>query len=173
MFKVNIASVKNEHDRSLDIRLSGVPEQQFGDDAELVSSAVVQGKLINVSGEIIFQGSISADLQLTCARCLKKYSWRLEKDVIESFGHASGYSKRNSADEEELWTDEQIISGEEIDFQPLVVETIVLNLPLKNLCSPDCQGLCPKCGHDLNQGRCGCVFDDIDPRLEALKNFKI
>ena len=31
-------------------------------------------------------------------------------------------------------------------------------------------GLCPKCGKNLNTGDCGCDKRDIDPRLEALKS---
>jgi len=39
------------------------------------------------------------------------------------------------------------------------------------LCDEDCKGLCPKCGQDLNQGQCGCVTKEIDPRLAVLQKF--
>ena len=35
----------------------------------------------------------------------------------------------------------------------------------------DCKGLCPKCGKDLNEGKCNCQTKEIDPRLEVLKKF--
>ncbi len=40
-------------------------------------------------------------------------------------------------------------------------------------CSEECKGLCPHCGTNLNKAKCNCKDDNIDPRLEALKNFKI
>jgi uncharacterized protein len=45
-------------------------------------------------------------------------------------------------------------------------------LPTKRLCSEDCKGLCPYCGKDLNEGRCDCEVDEIDPRFEVLKKLK-
>ena len=45
-------------------------------------------------------------------------------------------------------------------------------LPMKPLCKPDCKGLCPSCGKDLNLGACGCTHETIDPRWEALKALK-
>ena len=43
---------------------------------------------------------------------------------------------------------------------------------MQPLCRPDCRGLCPVCGVDLNQQSCSCGKDDIDPRWEKLKNLK-
>lgn len=43
----------------------------------------------------------------------------------------------------------------------------------KLICSEKCKGLCPSCGKNLNKVKCTCKENDIDPRLEALKNFKI
>ena len=37
------------------------------------------------------------------------------------------------------------------------------------LCKPDCKGLCPQCGKNLNEGKCGCSARQVDPRLEILK----
>ncbi len=43
-----------------------------------------------------------------------------------------------------------------IDISDDVRQSIILDYPIKILCSPDCKGLCPQCGKDLNQGRCSC-----------------
>ena len=56
------------------------------------------------------------------------------------------------------------------DLDELLREDILLDLPSKYLCSPDCKGLCPKCGKNLNEGDCGCDRKEIDPRLEVLKS---
>lgn len=56
-----------------------------------------------------------------------------------------------------------------LDLSELVTTDILLSLPSKYLCKGDCQGLCQKCGHNLNLGECDCDKREIDPRLEALK----
>jgi len=38
------------------------------------------------------------------------------------------------------------------------------------LCRPDCAGLCPECGQNLNEGVCDCARDTIDPRLAVLRS---
>lgn len=56
-----------------------------------------------------------------------------------------------------------------VDVEELVVSDILLELPLKYLCSDNCKGLCPVCGTNLNNGKCDCTVKNIDPRLEALR----
>lgn len=55
-----------------------------------------------------------------------------------------------------------------LDLDELVADDIWMELPSKCLCQPDCQGLCPSCGQNLNKGKCGCSGKEIDPRLAAL-----
>ena len=46
-----------------------------------------------------------------------------------------------------------------------------VGLPLKPLCRPDCLGLCPRCGTNLNASNCACAEERTeDPRLRVLKN---
>lgn len=60
------------------------------------------------------------------------------------------------------------IVGEQLDLAPAVRETVLLDAPSSPLCRPDCAGLCPRCGADLNQGPCGCADDLVDERWQAL-----
>ena len=60
-----------------------------------------------------------------------------------------------------------LVEQGQLDVDELVVSDILLSLPMKHLCLPDCKGLCPTCGRNLNEGPCGCK-KPIDPRLEAL-----
>ena len=61
--------------------------------------------------------------------------------------------------------------GRVLDIMPQIEESIYTLIPTKILCREDCRGLCPNCGADLNEGECSCKNEDIDPRLEALRNF--
>jgi len=58
---------------------------------------------------------------------------------------------------------------ESLEIGERVRQLILLALPLKPLCRPDCRGLCPLCGQDLNEGECGCKREAPDSRWEKLK----
>jgi uncharacterized protein len=49
---------------------------------------------------------------------------------------------------------------------------VVLALPDKILCQPDCAGLCPDCGKNLNREPHGHEGDETDPRWAALAEFR-
>jgi uncharacterized protein len=59
--------------------------------------------------------------------------------------------------------------GLELDLTYEVREAVLVDIPIQNLCSADCRGLCPTCGIDLATGQCDCRRDAIDPRWEALR----
>ena len=64
------------------------------------------------------------------------------------------------------------IVGDQIDLARMIRENILLDAPIAPLCRPDCAGLCPTCGIDLNTGACDCVSATIDPRWDALSQLK-
>lgn len=43
-----------------------------------------------------------------------------------------------------------------IELDPDIREEIILSYPINPLCSDNCKGLCPRCGHNLNEGGCNC-----------------
>ena len=43
-----------------------------------------------------------------------------------------------------------------IDLDPDIREEIILSYTINPLCEDGCKGLCPKCGHNLNEGGCNC-----------------
>jgi uncharacterized protein len=55
--------------------------------------------------------------------------------------------------------DSLLIKGTEVNIYQLVVETILLFLPITLTCSPNCRGLCPGCGVNLNVETCRCEKD--------------
>jgi uncharacterized protein len=57
-----------------------------------------------------------------------------------------------------------------IDLQPLIREYALLEIPIKPICKPDCKGLCPVCGEDLNQVDCGHKGDTKETPFSALKD---
>ncbi len=61
---------------------------------------------------------------------------------------------------------------DKIDFSGDLREYLELSLPMKNLCSEDCKGLCPKCGTNLNRKKCKCKDETVNDIWEPLKKLK-
>ena len=81
----------------------------------------------------------------------------------------------NSDTEQE--TDEQnYIDGYNLDVDKLVYDEILINLPMKILCKEDCNGICNRCGANLNIETCDCDREVLDPRMSVIRdifnNFK-
>ena len=55
-----------------------------------------------------------------------------------------------------------------LDLTEALRQYALLAIPMRPLCREDCAGLCPTCGHNLNQGACGCSHREIDPRWAKL-----
>ncbi len=98
--------------------------------------------------------------------------------VVESHHKKPQKPQRASeGDESELSEDDldTVVVGEEVlDTAPIVLEQLQLNIPMRALCRPDCRGLCPRCGADLNErgGECSCAGSEPDPRWAALASLK-
>ncbi len=85
---------------------------------------------------------------------------------------AKAHAKEAAAEPEvELEKDELgaiVIEGEHLDTEPLIIEQILLEIPMKPLCAAECRGLCPRCGADRNVLPDCCEEPAGDERWEAL-----
>jgi len=120
---------------------------------------------IQKSGDEYYcQGQLVADATVECARCLKPFKQKLinETDFI-----ATPYKQDGGItdDEDRTYYDANLRAI----LREIVRQTVILALPLKPLCREDCRGLCPQCGTNLNEKKCKCIVNEIDPRLEPLK----
>lgn len=106
----------------------------------------------------ILTGALASQIRQQCCRCLAPIMAPLAVTVEEQYC-------RNCPPAEDC----RVFSGDEIPISEALRENVLLNLPTKPLCSPECKGLCPQCGANLNSGPCDCPTDDVDPRFAALK----
>lgn len=106
------------------------------------------------------KGNIVCYVQGFCDRCLAEISRKFDIPFSQIF-------YKNSADEE----DGYVYSGSRLDATKAICDEIVLSLPSSLLCKPDCAGLCPKCGANLNEKQCNCETSH-ENALAALKNLK-
>lgn len=111
-------------------------------------------------GGIMVTGTIGAPWVGVCRRCTAPVAGRLDISVKERYGDPQ---PRGEPEDEEAYP----IVEDTADLGPLVHEAILSELPLAPLCREDCRGLCPHCGIDRNEERCGCVAPR-DPRWASL-----
>ncbi len=110
---------------------------------------------------LFVQGQLRATTHVECARCLDEAEVKVRSHLEELF-----YYPPKTAPADSL----VIPEDHNVDFTPLVRADMLVSVPIRVLCRPDCQGLCPNCGQNWNEGPCQCERDDNDPRWGALKN---
>lgn len=124
--------------------------------------AHVDGTVTKTGNRYLVQGTVSVTVQLLCDRCIEEFDCSIVADLYKE------YSSDPNVNED----DEDIIqvTDSEIDLEDAVTEAVYLNLPMKWVHDDKCKGICKVCGQNLNKHQCKCQENDIDPRLEGLKN---
>jgi uncharacterized protein len=95
----------------------------------------------------VFDEAFHADVVGACHRCLEPALVPLDVDVREF------HSLEPDRGAEEDMTSEYLVD-QILDTDRMATDAVVLAMPLVVVCRPDCAGLCPICGADLNQGAC-------------------
>lgn len=144
-------------------------------DLELLALSPVrcQGSLTHTAPDFLLHGDLSYEQTVACNRCLKPVQQAVECAIDLVLVERS--RKREATADEQLEAQELglvEVEGGVFDSRPLIVEQVELSLPMKPLCREDCAGLCAQCGQDLNEGRCSCVHERVDPRWAALAMLK-
>ena len=118
---------------------------------DLRFESVVEGVLVT--------GRAEAELRGECVRCLDTIEDEITIDVQELFLYAG---------KDEDHKDASRIEDDLIDLEPVLRDAVVLDLPFAPLCRPDCAGLCPECGVNLNADPDHNHGEAIDPRWGGL-----
>lgn len=159
---INLSDViKNDgSEKSFCEKIEIEPVKYMGLEVLFKDGAEVRGTVRNVSGVLEMSAVVTGKLVTSCARCLKTIEKGFRAKVAETLVR----------DEDVLDGNEDVIvfSGQSVPIDEIVLNSILASLEVRYLCSPDCKGLCPKCGKNLNEGECKCCNEEIDPRLEVL-----
>jgi len=106
--------------------------------------------------DILVRGRVQGRLHLACSRCLEDFDAPVEGDfdllLVPGPQPVRGEIEELSAPD----LDVDYYSGEVLDLEAILREQIILLVPLKPLCTEDCQGICPRCGAVLNLEACSC-----------------
>lgn len=128
--------------------------------------AAISGSISGQAGLVTLNARVSVPYRGECARCLDPVEDVLEFDFIRTLvteGTLSDEVLEEKADEY-LVVRKGILSPDDA-----LAESVFLELPSRLLCSPDCRGLCPKCGKKITDTPCGCQTKEIDPRWSKLQ----
>ncbi len=100
--------------------------------------------------EILVQGRVQGTREVQCARCLTLAKQPFAEEFTETYSHKT----------------------EIIDIMYLVRQTLALCGEIRFLCKPDCKGLCPMCGQNLNEAACTCEPENLSPFAALKGKFK-
>jgi uncharacterized protein len=136
--------------------------------AEVRLESVLDGVLASVNVDY----SVNAE----CARCLEPLEWQDSCEIVELYLYPETDSRgrevpgaaadSGDGDSESIT---RFVQNDSIDLEEVIRDAIVLDLPLKPLCDPGCEGLCPTCGEKRESGNHD--HQVTDPRWAALEAF--
>ena len=122
---------------------------------------------------VLVTARLKTSLAESCSRCLRDIDVPLtldiDEEVLPSIDIATGKALDASAEPDVL----RLTDHHELELEPIVREAISLAEPIAPLCEALCPGLCVTCGERLGTGHPDHAEDDIDPRLAALRAFRV
>ena len=130
--------------------------------------------LTNAGEGILVTGLVRAAVDGQCDRCLDPAHFDIAGEIEE-------YYLFHEPEDAEAYEDGFELVGPErtVDLSGAIWDAMVMDTPFVVLCRPDCAGLCPTCGANLNDGPCGCEekaeqawIDSDENPFAALKNLK-
>lgn len=160
MMKLQVEQARKEEGQQIPFSFT-IPANELGN----VDAFPWQDHEVVVDGSYWFDGrcfviagTVRTEGIYPCSRCLTPVSVERIETLAEKFGK-----------DDELLPDDVVPCNDDyIDLTETVREVLMTSEPMQVLCQPDCKGLCPQCGANLNDGPCNCPTDSIDPRLAVL-----
>jgi uncharacterized protein len=169
---VNVAGLLGEAPGAhRDVGADGVT-LDLGEDLVQAKPLAVRARVARTNRGVLVHGSATTALGDTCGRCLAPIvvpvEVAIDEEVLQSIDLQSGLPVDRSAEPEAL----RLSDHHELDLEVLVREAILLAAPIAPVCRPDCAGLCPTCGRDLNAEPHDHGDGPVDPRLAKLAEFR-
>ena len=103
------------------------------EDAHPAAPVSLQGLARKEEDELIVEANVRCVLECTCARCLTCFESVIKKDCFFTY---------------------DVSARHVVDITDDVRQEVMLDFPLIPVCQDDCRGLCPRCGHNLNESDC-------------------
>lgn len=153
--------------REVDLRVP-VPEGFEVPLTELTGEVALRGSLDGLLDGVLLRGAVTVSARQRCASCLIDLDpHTILVDVAEMYSDPA-----DAEDPDDVEPAYAIVEGR-IDIDGLLRDVLADAVPIAPRCRPDCAGLCPSCGMDLNQGACDCAEERVDDRWAALSDLEL
>ena len=166
--KVDVYNVSRDG-MPLEVEVCGEDVGELRPGMTVADNVRFKGRAAQTGDDLTVRGTAQGMFKATCSRCLVEFTQRFSVSVAVTYviEAAPGdlIEKDENVGERQLSYD-----GVEIDLVPPVRNELILEAPVKPLCSLECLGLCPGCGVDLNEELCKCEEQTVGPRLAPLKD---
>ena len=133
----------------------------FGSCKPASKPVLAYGKVRNTAGVLELTGELTTTLHGVCDRCASEFTRAVQIPI-----HAVLVSEEELEQAEDEWVFG--IHDGCADLTDIITTAFVLNMDSQLLCSPDCKGICFRCGKNLNEGPCGCRKEP-DSRFAVLQ----
>ena len=148
------------------------PALDLGEDLHQSRGAQGNLRLTRTNRGLLVQGRFSTGLELICSRCLREIDYpvtfEIDEEALPIIDLVTGQPANTAAEPDEL----RLNDHHELELEGEFRDAIVLAEPIAPLCRKDCPGLCTVCGRELASGKHEHPDEDIDPRLEVLRQFR-
>jgi uncharacterized protein len=127
----------------------------------LLSKFIGKARFDRTPQGLFLQADFSGGLELECVRCLEPFDQQIHSTLEDLYAFDKRYV-----------TDSNLLVPEDgqIDLAPLFREVALLEVPINPICKPDCKGLCPVCGENMNTVNCGHTGAGSDSPFAVLKD---
>lgn len=142
---------------------------------ELTFDAPVTGdvEITRTKKTVHLRAMLETSVPVACGRCLTGFRHHLVANLDEEFPLEP--EPDPPAGEYRLDVQDFMLTiGPDmaLDVTDVIRQHLLLAAPMVALCRPECRGLCPQCGTNLNEYTCSCRAEQIDPRLLPLRQLK-
>jgi uncharacterized protein len=142
------------------------------DSVEFTAPVDVSTKVTRMQDDVLAQGSARTRARVQCSRCLSDVELELAGEFEALYVPETGAYGARAGRRDFEWGDQRVNFYSEltVDLTDEIRQCLLLELPMKPLCRPDCAGLCTRCGENLNDGPCGCAPDEPDDTWAPLRD---
>jgi uncharacterized protein len=153
----------------------------FGEEAEQTGNLATDGRAEvlhehrgpkDIVADIRLRGRFAGNFQVPCARCVEPVEIPLAADFDLIFRPATADTEVPERSITAPETEIGYYQKDSLSLEDVLREQVLLALPVRTLCKPDCKGLCPRCGENRNNQACSCDEGPSDPRWEALADLR-
>ena len=159
-----------ERERRIDETLPAGSIELELPNARVISDVAFEGELSKSAASTTLKGTLTGIVEINCDRCLEPQQRPMDVELDLEFVPERSFGAAPNLELQAGDLKVDAIPDDHIDTAAIAREQILLDIPQQFFCREDCQGLCQKCGTNLNETDCGCSETEIDPRWAALKN---